>query len=99
MSSVDHPKHYNQVPGIECIDVVEHFNFNRGNAIKYIWRAGDKGNEIEDLQKALWYIQREIERVTKEQLEEFSPLPEGEWQCAECEGVGKHKQSCSYGLD
>ena len=67
MSSVDHPKHYNQVPGIECIDVVEHFNFNRGNAIKYIWRAGDKGDIIEDLQKALWYIHREIERVEKEQ--------------------------------
>lgn len=68
MSNVDHPKHYNQVPGgIECIDVVEHFNFNRGNAIKYIWRAGDKGDIVEDLQKALWYIQREIERVEKEQ--------------------------------
>jgi hypothetical protein len=59
---VDHPSHYNSVNGIECIDVVEQFNFNRGNAIKYIWRAGlkDKAKEIEDLKKAVWYINREI---------------------------------------
>lgn len=64
--SVNHPKHYNkQVPGVECIDVVEHFNFNRGNAIKYIWRASEKGKEVEDLQKAIWYIQREIERLER----------------------------------
>lgn len=61
---VNHPKHYiNQVPGIECIQVTENFNFNRGNAIKYIWRCGDKGNPIEDLSKAKWYIEREMERL------------------------------------
>jgi len=65
VEKVNHPKHYSNLPNIECIDVVENFNFNRGNAIKYIWRASEKGNEIEDLQKALWYIQREIERMTK----------------------------------
>lgn len=66
-SNVDHPKHYNnQVPNIECIDVVEHFNFNRGNAIKYIWRAENKGDEIEDLEKAVWYLQREIQRIKRE---------------------------------
>lgn len=66
MSAVDHPKHYNQHPtGIECIQIVEHYNFNLGNAIKYIWRAGLKSNKpIEDLEKALWYIQREIMRIT-----------------------------------
>lgn len=64
---VNHPRHYTQHPsGVECIDVTEHFNFNRGNAIKYIWRAGDKGNEIQDLQKAAWYITREIERLERE---------------------------------
>jgi hypothetical protein len=64
MSNVDHPKHYNSHPsGVECITVVEHMNFNKGNAIKYIWRAGDKGNEIEDLEKAAWYLQREIARL------------------------------------
>ena len=61
--NVNHPPHYNQVPSIECIDVVRHFNFARGNAIKYIWRAGAKGNEIEDLQKAIWYLQDEIKRL------------------------------------
>jgi len=70
---VNHPRHYNQHPsGIECIDVVEHMSFNIGNAIKYLWRAGLKDNalnsskaafekEIEDMHKAIWYIQREIE--------------------------------------
>jgi hypothetical protein len=46
---VDHPNHYNWF-GIECIDVVEHFGFNTGNAIKYIWRAEYKDDPIEDLQ-------------------------------------------------
>lgn len=67
MESVDHPKHYNTHPsGIECIDVVEHMNFNLGNAIKYIWRADEKGNAIEDLEKARWYVQREIEKRLKQ---------------------------------
>jgi len=63
---VNHPKHYTSYPvGIEAIDVTEHFNFNMGNAIKYIWRADLKGKPIEDLKKAAWYIQREIERRSK----------------------------------
>ena len=63
MNNVDHPKHYNQHPsGVECIDVIEHFNFNLGSVIKYIWRAGLKGDELEDLRKARWYINREIQR-------------------------------------
>lgn len=61
---VNHPKHYTAHPsGVECIQIVEHMNFNRGNAIKYIWRAGDKGNEVEDLQKAIWYLAREVKRL------------------------------------
>jgi hypothetical protein len=64
--TVNHPPHYNQHPsGIECIQVVEWFNFNLGNAIKYIWRAGDKGG-LEDLKKARWYINREIARLEAE---------------------------------
>jgi len=60
---VNHPSHYTSHPsGVECIDITEHFNFNLGNAIKYVWRAGLKGKTIEDLEKAIWYIQREIER-------------------------------------
>lgn len=65
-NAVNHPKHYTSHPsGIECIQVTEHFNFNVGNAIKYCWRAGEKGNYIEDLQKAVWYLNREIARVSK----------------------------------
>ena len=60
---VNHPKHYLQHPsGVECIQITEHFNFCVGNAIKYLWRAGLKDNTIQDLCKALWYIEREIER-------------------------------------
>lgn len=61
---VDHPQHYtDRVPGIECIDVTEHFPFSTGNAIKYIWRAELKDNYIEDLKKARWYLDREIKRA------------------------------------
>ena len=60
MSEIDHPKHYNLHPsGVECVDVAEQFNFNVGNAIKYLWRAGLKGPEDVDVQKALWYLNRE----------------------------------------
>lgn len=63
---VNHPSHYNAHPsGVECITVVESMGFNLGNAIKYIWRADLKGDAIEDLKKAAWYIDREIERRTK----------------------------------
>lgn len=63
---VDHPPHYNNNPsGIECIDVVEHLSFNIGNAIKYLWRCGVKGNAMEDLEKASWYIDREMDRLSK----------------------------------
>lgn len=63
---VNHPKHYNKHPsGIECIDVIEWFNLNLGNVIKYIWRAEEKGATIQDLEKAAWYLNREIERRKK----------------------------------
>jgi hypothetical protein len=64
---VNHPPHYTSHPsGIECIDVVEHMCFNLGNAIKYIWRADEKGNAIEDLRKAAWYVQRELDKRTRD---------------------------------
>ena len=60
---VNHPPHYGSHPsGIECIQVTEHFNFNIGNAIKYLWRADEKGNALQDLEKAKWYVEREIQR-------------------------------------
>jgi hypothetical protein len=58
------PRHYQEHPsGVQCIDVTEHMNFCLGNAVKYIWRAGLKGSAWEDLHKARWYIEREIERL------------------------------------
>ena len=64
-NTVDHPPHYNRHPsGVECITIVEHMTFNIGNAMKYLWRADHKG-KIEDLEKAVWYIQREIQRIKK----------------------------------
>ena len=69
---VNKPSHYTSHPsGVECIQVTEHMGFNLGNAIKYLWRAGLKhadlgatidDKEIEDMEKAVWYIKREIER-------------------------------------
>ncbi|MGN7135824.1 DUF3310 domain-containing protein [Streptomyces pseudogriseolus] len=66
--AVDHPSHYTWLPnGIEVIDLTEHMNFNRGNAVKYLARAGRKNpaTELEDLRKARWYIDREISRMEK----------------------------------
>lgn len=62
---VDHPAHYTAYKGLEIIDLTEQMNFCRGNAVKYIARAGlkSKETEVEDLKKALWYVQREIERL------------------------------------
>ena len=63
---VNHPPHYTAHPsGVECIQVTEHMNFCLGNAVKYIWRADLKNDAIEDLKKAVWYVNREIERRTK----------------------------------
>jgi hypothetical protein len=63
LENVDHPKHYTSHPsGIECIAIVEEMNFCVGNAIKYLWRADEKGKDLEDLEKARWYIDREISR-------------------------------------
>ena len=66
---VNQPKHYTEHPsGIECIQVTEHMGFNLGNAIKYIWRCDLKKDAIEDLKKAKWYIDREIDKRVKHNL-------------------------------
>ena len=63
---VNHPPHYLQHPsGVECIQITEHMGFTLGNAMKYLWRA-DYKNGVEDLKKAVWYINREIEKRTKQ---------------------------------
>lgn len=60
---VNHPAHYTGHPsGIECIQITRWMNFNMGNVIKYVWRAGNKGNALEDLKKARWYLDDEIKR-------------------------------------
>lgn len=64
--TVNHPKHYNSHPsGVECIDIIEHFSFNIGNAIKYLWRSGMKGDALEDLKKARWYVDRAIAQLER----------------------------------
>lgn len=61
--AVNHPRHYASHPsGVECITVAEHMGFNLGNVLKYIWRADEKGAPIQDLEKARWYLDREIAR-------------------------------------
>lgn len=79
---VNHPAHYTQHPsGVEQIELSEHMTFNVGNAFKYLHRAALKGNQKQDLEKAAWYIQREIKRC-----------PNGglwlniDWMYAEAEG-------------
>ena len=64
---VNHPSHYN-MGKYEAIDVIEDWNlgFNLGNTVKYISRAGHKDNILQDLKKALWYLDREIKRIEKE---------------------------------
>lgn len=72
IDNVNHPKHYTQhSSGVECIDIARHYCFSIGSAIKYLWRAGlkkdssmtDKAKEIEDLKKAIWYINDRIKEL------------------------------------
>jgi hypothetical protein len=63
---VNHPKHYTSHPsGLECIQVTRHMSFNLGNVVKYLWRSDHK-NGLEDLKKAAWYLNDEIEKRAKE---------------------------------
>ncbi len=78
---VNHPKHYTSHPsGVEVIEITEHMNFCLGNAIKYILRSAYKGKELQDLEKACWYIQREIDRIKKAANQKLEPAwkPEGD---------------------
>lgn len=70
MSNIDHPKHYSKDSGIEVIDAIEAWSldFSLGNAIKYIARSGkkDPSKTIEDLEKAIWYINRKISQLNND---------------------------------
>jgi hypothetical protein len=80
MDNVNHPPHYKAHPsGVECIQITEHLNFCLGNAIKYIWRAGLKKDAVEDLKKAVWYINREIQRLENGQEERVRKLKPREY--------------------
>lgn len=83
MEHVNHPKHYNQHPaGIECIDIIRHYTCDIANAIKYLWRAGlkpemgkeDAEKEIEDLKKALWYIEDYAEHYKPDAESIMAPI-------------------------
>ncbi len=89
--TIDHPRYYNQHPsGIECIDLVEELPFNLGNAIKYLWRAGLKCDELTDLKKAHWYLGREANRLAKIGDRSGYAFPQGFVRAAErvCIGDG-----------
>lgn len=63
---VEHPQHYLEHPsGVQCIEITEHMGFNLGNAVKYIWRCDLKRDAVEDLKKAKWYIEREIQKRSR----------------------------------
>ncbi len=96
--TVNHPQHYNAHPsGVECIDIVEHFDFNVGNAIKYLWRAGLKSdNAVGDLKKAAWYINREIGRLERDTTCRVcggdgiqDSGVRGKRKCIACDGTGR----------
>lgn len=74
--AVNHPSHYNSGK-IEVIDFIDDqkLNFARGSAIKYICRAGKKLNEIEDLRKAVWYLEHEIKILTDELTGKIYTIP------------------------
>jgi hypothetical protein len=59
---VNHPSHYNWMEGIEAVEVCEQFSYNLGNALKYIIRADHKNNFVQDIEKAIWYLRRELNR-------------------------------------
>jgi len=61
---VNNPSHYTSHPsGIEAIEVTRWMNYNLGNVVKYVWRADLKGNNIQDLEKAQFYLNDEIKRL------------------------------------
>ena len=72
---VNHPPHYQSETGVECIEAIEAANgmegfiaYLRGTAIKYIWRAGKKWDDVEDVEKAIWYMERMKECLNRKQL-------------------------------
>lgn len=100
---VNHPKHYNQHPcGIECIDVIRHYVCDIANALKYLWRAGlkaemgkeDADKEVEDLKKALWYIEDYRVKIPKLRMLHFKTPNRMERIVAEVTGWSVDQIAC-----
>lgn len=69
-SIINHPDHYTWHPsGVECATIAEHMPYNIGVAVAYLWRHRHKGTAIDDLRKAMWHINREIERLGRHEGE------------------------------
>lgn len=89
---INHPPHYNEHPsGVECITITEHMNFSVGNAVKFMWRAGLKDTDaLPDLEKARWYVDREIQRrggaplAAPKRADEDRCVAHGEAACQIC---------------
>lgn len=71
--AVNHPAHYQHATGVEAIVIVENLSFCLGNALKYLWRAGKKGDAVEDLRKALWYVRREQQTFEERAIVRSAP--------------------------
>lgn len=65
MSDAINPRHY-EFGDVQPVDIAEHLSFNAGNIVKYVSRAGRKGDALEDLNKARWYLDREIARIASD---------------------------------
>lgn len=75
---VNHPTHYTSHPsGLECIDITRHMSFNLGNAFKYIWRADLKKEPIQDLEKAMFYLNDELEKRKGMHQKRLDSMPLG----------------------
>lgn len=91
--AVNHPSHYTQYP-VEVIELTRHMSFDRGNAVKYIARAGFKGGpekELEDIDKAIWYLKDDREQVAKKLAaqKEASNTTGGSWDKSSPVNTGK----------
>lgn len=100
MADPTNPDHYKSHPsGIECIEVTRHMSFNIGNAIKYLWRC-DLKNGVEDLRKALWYVNDEIMKrggenqiATLQKPKRYFLQPVAGLVCINCnQHLDKHKK-------
>lgn len=98
---VNHPDHYQSSdPTYETINVIEAWDldFCLGNAIKYISRAGKKGDQVEDLEKAAWYINRKIEKLKHDRAADTIKTDKGtRVDGLLCDKVGQDKQERDTG--